>query len=362
MNGRIREHLFSLLLVTILLGSLIVIVQKNGSDDEHRDSSVQNPFVPSIVNLDSDLERSILIDVLTLYYPEKYAEHRATVEKAADEQSRMFARSLSGNDKATVLTLPLFWKILVMFLKFVFVYCAVMMLTYYGVLTAGTWRFIRRAAKKEEQIRNYGSTKMTGLQWIKWGGGKFLKFAIHMVLFSPAFVIAYSMKTELNTDSVFFMVLLGVISNGLLVIYTNKFYSFLMAESRKGYVDTAIVKNLHRTWVFNADNGIRLSAVFKPSKNFRGHIFDHIYENALIQYISTIKEQSAFLITGLIIIEMALNIHGYLNYEMLKQILYGNVPAVLLIILLLFYIAKISEAAADILLDFQLRKYRNANE
>jgi len=60
------------------------------------------------------------------------------------------------------------------------------------------------------------------------------------VLFSPAYVIAYAIRTEFNTDTIIFMALLGVVSNGLLVTYANKFYAFLVAESRKGYVETGL--------------------------------------------------------------------------------------------------------------------------
>ena len=56
-----------------------------------------------------------------------------------------------------------------------------------------------------------------------------------------------------------------------------------------------------------------------------------------------------FLITGLIIIEMALNIHGYLNYKMLRQMLYKNYDVVIVIILSIFYTVKITEMLTDFL-------------
>jgi hypothetical protein len=142
-------------------------------------------------------------------------------------------------------------------------------------------------------------------------------------------------------------------------MYSNKFYAFLTAESRKGYIDTAIVKNLHTSFDFNRPDGIPLKSIFKPVKDFKGHIFEHIFRNARFQYLSTIKEQASFLITGLVIIEMALNIHGYLNYEMLRQILYKNYDIVIFIILGIFYIVKLTEILTDLLTHREAMKYEN---
>ncbi len=60
-----------------------------------------------------------------------------------------------------------------------------------------------------------------------------LKGVAYTILFAPAYVIAYSFKTRIDTDSLLFMIVLGVVSNGLLINYANKFYAFLAAESRK---------------------------------------------------------------------------------------------------------------------------------
>ena len=147
-----------------------------------------------------------------------------------------------------------------------------------------------------------------------------------------------------------FMVLLGVVSNGVLITYANKFYFFLVTESRKGYVETAIVKNCHSSYRFRGPDGIPLGAILRPVKKFRGHVFDHLYSNARHQYLPTIKEQASFLISGLIIIEMALNIHGHLTYEMLRQLLYKNYSTFVVMILFIFYTVKATEAVADYLM------------
>ncbi len=357
MKIKIIEHILSLIFVTaVLVGVMYLFSNKNQSDENSAlDNSI---YSPDFINFDVPFEKALLKDVLNVYYPDQVDENSRKVDEAAQLQNQQFLDNIKNSTRRQTLDSRNVFRILVMYLKFIFVYLVVMTFTYYAVLTAGCWRFIRKEAEKEEYIN--GINNSFGLyKWPLAIGRKFIKTLIHMILFSPAFVIAYSMKTELNTDSIPFMILLGVISNGLLIIYTNKFYAFLVSESRKGYVDTAVVKNMDNSYLFNQTSGIQLKALFKPVKDFDGHVFNHIFKNAVIQYSSTLKEQAAFLITGLIIIEMALNIHGYLNYEMLKQILYGNTTIVVFIILLLFYTAKLTEVVADILNSYNMKKYRN---
>lgn len=356
MKNKIIEHILSLLFVTAVLVSIIFSLSKNNNSDE---SSAQEDLIyaPEFVNLDNPFEKTLVKDILNTYLPDQTEMNSSKVEDAANRQNQKFLENIQKSSRRQTLDSKNILRLLGMYLKFIFAYLIVMIFTYYAVLTAGSWRFIRKEAEKQALLNPVieNPVKKIVISILR----KILKTIIHMVLFSPAFVIAYSIKTELNTDSIFFMIILGVISNGLLIIYTNKFYAFLVSESRKGYVDTAIVKNMNNSYLFNVSDGIALRSLFHPVKEFNDHVFNHIYKNAVIQYSSTLKEQAAFLITGLIIIEMALNIHGYLNYEMLKQILYGNSAIVVFIILLLFYTAKLTEVVADILKNHHMKKYRN---
>jgi hypothetical protein len=127
----------------------------------------------------------------------------------------------------------------------------------------------------------------------------------------------------------------------------QKYYTFLVSESRKGYVKTAIVKNLDSRMIFDKEKGIPLSSIFRINKKFSGHIFDQIYENVRFQYLNTLKEQASFLITGLIIIEMALNIQGHLCYELMQNILYKNLSVILLILFGIFLIVKLTQIVID---------------
>jgi len=56
---------------------------------------------------------------------------------------------------------------------------------------------------------------------------------------------------------------------------------------------------------------------------------------------------------------MALNIHGYLSYEMLQQILYRNYSIVAVIVLGIFYVVKGTEILVDILIHKESLRYEN---
>ena len=86
-------------------------------------------------------------------------------------------------------------------------------------------------------------------------------------------------------------------------------------------------------------------------------MFDHIYQNARFQYLSTIKEQASFLITGLIIIEMALNIQNHLCYELLQNILYSNYAVVVSIVLAIYFLVKATEITVDFIMVKKIRQF-----
>jgi len=78
--------------------------------------------------------------------------------------------------------------------------------------------------------------------------------------------------------------------------------------------------------------------------------------NARLQYLDTIKEQASFVISGLVIIEMALNIHGQFTYELMQQLLYRNYHYVLLMVLGIFVLVKLTEISVDYIKFRQLKK------
>jgi hypothetical protein len=353
MKSRLLEHLAGMIVVTIILLLALVVVTSASKATQQRVKAKTERFGDlSYIDFNNAFERALLKDVINIYYPGRYDTNDSLYNAIVRQKQREFSSKLLDANVTERLTLSRFAGIMGMYAKFLLTYLLVMILTYYGVQTLGVFRFIYKKRLSQFSATNIGSKAFRGLAALVMG-------IATMLLFCPAYVIAYSIKTEFNTDTAIFMVLLGVVSNGVLITYANKFYAFLVAESRKGYVDTAIVKNLHASYRFHAADGISFSSILSPVKKFKGHVFDHIFKNARFQYLSTIKEQASFLITGLIIIEMALNIHGYLNYEMLRQLLYKNYSIVIVIILCIFYTVKLTEIVSDLMVHREAMRYEN---
>jgi ABC-type dipeptide/oligopeptide/nickel transport system permease component len=197
-------------------------------------------------------------------------------------------------------------------------------------------------------------------------GGLFLFIMINLlkvvalfILFSPAYIIAYSLRSSFEGSGYTFMIVLGLISNGLLINYSYKFYTFLIHESKKGYVQTAFVKGLSNNYNWNVKDGIEIKSLFRIKKYFPGHVFNHIYSNARYQYLPTIKQYASFMITGLIIIEMALNIQGHLCYKLMKDILYRQYDSALIIIFGIFLVVKLTEILIDCWFYIESKRYEN---
>jgi len=359
MKSRIAEHFIGIIVITVvMIGGLLFFEGRAAFEKRQQFASIKSFSSLPVKQINDPFERALIGDCLDLFYPGQHDSNQVVLGRIYRERQSELSATLSSSAAAAGkhFSLATLLSIAGMFPGFLLVYLIVMLLTYYGVQTLGALRFIIR-----QQTLYRDATVLPGVKeplrpsLIIFNAFKILAY---FILFSPAYVIAYSIRTEFNTDSTLFMIILGVISNGLLVMYTNKFYTFLVAESRKGYIENALVKNLRSRYSFSP-HGIPLGAVFSLRKNFDGHIFDHIFKNARFQYLSTIKEQASFLITGLVIIEMALNIHGHLTYELLRQLLYKNYIPVIIIMLFIFYTVKFTEIITDMIVHRESQRYEN---
>lgn len=356
MKQKLTEHILGMVLVTLIMaGALIFFNNKALLNANALDKKVEAFSGVPISNVNQPFERALFAECMDIFYPGQHDSNAVITELVLRKKETDLGKSLSASPAAQTFSMHMLVSILLMYVKFLLIYIIVMALTYYAVLTLGSLRFILR----EQSIKSaaHKASPGTGQRIIRLLFSA-IKILAYFILFSPAYVIAYSIRTEFNTDSSFFMILLALISNGMLVIYANKFFTFLTAENRKGYVENALVKNCNADYSFTS-SGIPLSSVLKLRKNFGNHLFAQIFSNARFQYLSTIKEQASFLITGLIIIEMALNIHGHLTYELLRQLLYKNAPAVVVIMLLIFYIVKLTEILTDYMIHRERLRYDN---
>ena len=370
---KIFEHLLSLILITSLLGTfLYFVIQDKNIQKTQLDEKIEPYLSLSFIDFDNPFDRALLLDVLNTYEPGQQSNHESLVTSIEQYRKTNLIEGMEDAYRKEQLSPKKWQQLSMMYAKFILIYIFVMILTYYGVQTFGTLRFVRKQQNQKSHLLSFFQRLFTKPEFnrLKDYINYYLQTTLHLfksivialayfILFAPAYVIAYSLKTQLNTNTIFFMIILAVISNGLLITYTNKFYTFLVTESRKGYIQTAIVKNLNTSYIRTKKSAINYASIFNFRKHFPAHVFQHIFINARYQYLQTIKEQASFLISGLIIIEMALNIQGHFSYELLKQLLYKNYDIVIVIILGIFYIVKLTEIFTDWLTYKESIKYEN---
>ena len=367
---RYKEHGAALLLVSGLLIAWAVYLAPDS-----RPARSAPPFAHAleIINPNEPLNRALLQDMLDWYRPDQPEQNEAVLS-ALQTFRKQQLRQLRPDHVAQIpFRAKEFRRLLAMFLNFILLYLLALGLTYYGVQTLAVYLFIRKQRHIPPfliQIKNAAhalghTTARTrrlrhARELASVLGAGLMRALAQALLFTPAYVTAYSIKSDFNTDSVLFLILLAVVSNGLLIQYANKFFTLLISESRKGYVLTARVKNLNHAYEPQAEGGISLRQILALRKSFPGHVFGHIFMNARFQYIETLKEQAAFLISSLIIIEMALNIHGHFSYELLQQLLYKNYHYALLMALGYFILVKATDMLAEALKQHEKNKLGEA--
>ena len=360
MIRKFRSHLISIIFVALIFLLIQIFFSSSNSESVYKhEKDIKNYTQLHFLDLTNQKDRILLRETLDFFEPRNTMEHDALLAEIEAYLNNRMLQSARSRDNDAGVTLEKLSQILMMIFKFMLVYILVLVITYYGVETFAIYRFVRfqqgrgfitrvlAAIDKIGSSRNWHEKMKSFGNFLEKSITGIIKGLVYLTLFAPAYVIAYSFKPSFDTSSILLMVLLGVISNGLLVTYTQKYFTFLLQESRKGYIQTAIVKNFNKSYNFNDNDGIPLSSIFRIRKQYPGHVFDQIYENVRFQYLRTLKEQASFLISGLIIIEMALNIQGHLCYELMQHILYKNFSLVLIIVFGIFLIVKITEMVID---------------
>jgi hypothetical protein len=334
----LNAHIAAVLFVAIIFTGFYLFRFARQNDQKH-------PYEPvvNIVNFKDSLEVALFRETLGVFHPLTKIQQDSLVHILGLIQQEQL-KELAAPHTSFTFTIGNIERLMMMYIKFIFAYALIMILTYYGVQTLALYRFIKkkqnRASHIELLIRNrFKPITKSFILVVK----SIIKGIAYTILFSPGYVLAYALKTKIDTDNYLFMLLLATFTNGLLILYAQKFFTFLNHEDRKGYVQTARVKNLRDSYF---DRSL-LRSLLRLNKSFKNHLLDHIYINARHQYLSTINEQASFLITGLIIIEMALNIQNHFSYELLQQLLYHNYLVALLMIFAIFLLVKITEIATD---------------
>jgi hypothetical protein len=355
------EHIGSIAFVTFLF--VLVLGMASGSDDPGHLSTGQElaPYlqIPGL-DLSQPADRALFRETLNAFRPDSTRANEELITAIQEyRQSRFTDPTLKAGADERGLSASVLRRLSGMYLQFIIVYVIVLVLSFYLAQTLALFRFVRYKQGRDsyvielvQVVRGRGPTGVRA--WKNPGGiGLLLLKALgkgiaYIVLFSPGYVIGYAVKTSVDVDSIVFMVLLGVISNGLVITNANAFTTLLIAESRKGYVDTALVKNLSGIFAWHVPGGLRLRSLIRLPRRFPGHVLQHIYLNARHQYLPALKMQASFLITGLIIIEMALNIQGHLCYELLQTLLYKHYAQSCAIVFGIFLLVKMTEIAVDV--------------
>jgi hypothetical protein len=371
LRTRLLVHAAGIILMAAVFWIFISAFEVLRIESRESDREIQKYLDISKIDFGDPLDRALFRESLDIYYNGQTQRNDSVLAAIDDLRLRQFSDpDYKTGENLDGLTWNMAGKLSGMFMQFIVVYAVVLVIIYLLGQRIAVYRFIKMKQHREsylthalELINNAHISQIGSLSWS--GVGKlgllfvkaFVKGMFLMLLFSPAYVIAYAVKTTIDTSSILFMILLGIISNGVLIHTANKFFTFLAGESRKGYVQTAVVKNLHASYEWNTTEGIPLRTLLNIKHGFRNHVFQPIFLNAHFQFIPALKEHASFLITGLIIIEMALNIQGHFCYELLQQILYRQYDIAAVIIFGIFLTVKATEIIIDIWEHKEKRKY-----
>jgi hypothetical protein len=371
LRSKLFGHAIGIVLMAIIFGVLIIAVGTQREEEIESIRGVQSYVNMLSLDFGNPVDRELFRESLDVFYPGQTTRNDSLFHAIDEFRRRQFTDpGLKVGNDLLGLTWPLMLKITGMYIQFLFLYSIVLFVVYVAAQRIAIYRFVKMKQHRESYLvqtlkailvfRNpTNSTKgLKRFTMVLIPAGKSICIGIGMLLvFSPAYVTIYTLKTSLDTGSLPFMIMLAIFSNGILIHTANKLFTLLVAESRKWYVQTAIVKNLHNSYEWNARDGIPLRSLLRIRNKFRSHVFNHIYVNARFQFIPALKEHASFLITGLVIIEMALNVQGHLCYTLLQQLLYRQYDVACVIIFGIFLAVKMTEIIIDIWNDMEKRKY-----
>jgi hypothetical protein len=371
LRTRLLIHGAGIILIAAVFWAFISAVEVSRIESRESDNEIQKYLDLSKMDFGDPVDRTLFRESLDVFYTGQTQRNDSVLTAIDNLRQRQFSDpAYKTGDNLDGLTWNMVRRLSGMYLQFIAVYGIVLIIIYLLAQRIAVYRFIKMKQHREsyltqalELVRNARGNRIGSI----WGSAvrklglllakALVKGILLMLLFSPAYVIAYSVKTTIDTSSIVFMILLGIVSNGVLIHTANKFFTFLVSESRKGYVQTAVVKNLHASYEWDAPEGIPLRTLLQIKHGFRSHVFQSIFLNARFQFIPALKEHASFLVTGLIIIEMALNIQGHFCYELLQQILYRHYDIAAAIIFGIFLTVKATEIAIDIWEHKEKRKY-----
>jgi hypothetical protein len=366
LKSTFMEHAASLLLVGALVALFILSVRPAVSPAPA--PGTMDAFLMSdSLDLTSPVQRAFFKDAFRELTGGTTEEADSLLRAAEERRRAEFAdREAKAGGARRMLDAATVMDLLPMFARFLLMFAAVLCSSYLLARVVALYRFASGQNGQGSSLRRYGEIVRVGgvraaLSRIDLPLRACASGVLTLLLFCPAYVVAYAFRTRLETDNTLFAFLLAMFSNGLLVNYANRFHALLVTESRKGYVETARVKGLAHSYRFDRKDGLSVLSLLRPSALASHHVLGHIYLNARFQFMTTLKEHAAYLVTGLVVIELALNIKGDLCYALLQHMLYREYDIVAFILLLIFFMVKLTEALVDFRHAAEARKYDNAD-
>ena len=194
MVQKLIEHILGIIVVSITLICILFLLNIHKQNAAKEELTNISKFVTcDFIDFNDPFHKALLKDVMNIYYPGQYDKNSKTVNDIIYYREKEFSESLQKSHVSEQLTGKRLLHLLGMYIKFILVYVLVMVLTYYGVQTLGVWRFIRRKqrspAHRSKHSRKIGAILLTPFK-------KVVKGIIYFILFSPAYVIAYSITNE----------------------------------------------------------------------------------------------------------------------------------------------------------------------
>ena len=308
MRARLVEHALSILLVA---GGIIFFVNAATTLEETRRVTRVQGIEPYLhlpfLDFGDPLQTAIFRETLNAFHPDTPARNDSLLQSIQSFRQEQFTNAAykSGGEEPGLSKAKL-ERLGGMYLQFILIYVIVIVVTFQAARSLGIYRFIRTKQNMGTGIVMLSELLLSGrsrafaslLRLLILLLKAVFKALVYAVLFAPAYVIAYSIRSSFDTDSFLFMIVLGVVSNGLLINYANKFFTLLVSESRKGYVETALVKNLDSSYEWNVPDGVSSWAIVHPGGLPPSHVFRHIYLNARYQFLITLKEHASFILPG----------------------------------------------------------------
>jgi len=361
MNKKIKSKIIRHLAGLLIFGSLLLIVSFSNTNKRNitdRYSEVISIFFDSGLDINSSYDRELFEDAVTNFFSVNKKKSGSLITKLNEFIEKKFTeKELKTGSVKKTLSVEVISEIFRKFLKFILFFAIVEFLIFYLAERLaslkfylefnGMNKFYRLIGKFfNERKKQYYPDKLNYKQAFLLFIGALIRFTAYLVLFSPVYVVAYILKFNSENVTFIWIIIFGVFTNGVLITAINRFFQLLNSEKKRGYVETLRVKNMP---MFSENNSREmLTSLIKIKITFGETIFSQIFESAHLQFVGSFKQISRFVITGLIIIGMALNIQSGLFYEMLQSFLSKEIDILFFILFLIFFSVKLVDVFIDL--------------